>query len=607
MSNTESPAISRRQRAEDIKASISSAYLLPALNSPIYEEKSLKRIEPPLYVKSGCPSLSRSKAASSGGLGWIASSQLQSLRSRFPILKKAKELALRVPPKVRFVFIFFWVAWKVLLLFALLSIMGKRNNDTSFLSSSGILRILNVTGHILIDNNIHITTDATRVLYIITSSVEYNDKSQASVNGQDRFRDQLVPVMIDSVESMTGNSFNVDIDVFLVCAYPLRPEREEIIRNQLPQGVGFQFWDNAAPFAYEGTGISGSISEYKRALARQHRFVVRDKFDYYDVFLAFEDDMLVRGQHVHHYLQLSTEIERLLVLAPTDATKSDNADNVKTDNFFGNMTKQQLERTIPGFIRVEKILNKEAEPVEPKDFPIPVDHDFENGGNHREVNVDPKVCCRVSRKLNEGTNSNIPRKPAPDDLIVLNTNIKDLSLRQFPTESKMLDWVVLMPGPKKDSIQRDMIGGFWSGQVGSFEGDKKSADDVSHAFAQQGGWMATKTQIIRMNNQLCKSNILPPFNRMGDQDQYYDDLGSYDVEFWSGSNQIFAGGDKHCNIQRIVSMDPGHFSNHLLYHTSNNKQQQRNAEQIVRANNLFGQLNHVRKSAERERIELQKS
>lgn len=64
-------------------------------------------------------------------------------------------------------------------------------------------------------------------------------------------------------------------------------------------------------------------------------------------------------------------------------------------------------------------------------------------------------------------------------------------------------------------------------------------DDVTKAtpglVGQQGGWMATKTQLIRMNNKLCKANFLPPFNDMGSKDKVYNDFGTHNVEFWVSS------------------------------------------------------------------------
>ena len=49
-------------------------------------------------------------------------------------------------------------------------------------------------------------------------------------------------------------------------------------------------------------------------------------------------------------------------------------------------------------------------------------------------------------------------------------------------------------------------------------------------------------------------------------------------------------------------MNPDHFSDHLLlYHAANKEETKLKRSQMVRANNLFGQLNHVRKDAENEK------
>jgi hypothetical protein len=110
--------------------------------------------------------------------------------------------------------------------------------------------------------------------------------------------------------------------------------------------------------------------------------------------------------------------------------------------------------------------------------------------------------------------------------------------------------------------------------------------------------MATKEQLIRMNNKLCLANFLPPFDNVG---QGNDGLDPHNVEFWSGSYQFFTGASNHCNMQRIISVHPDHFSKHLLYHTANNKQKQLANYRMVRANHLFGQVNALKKMAERSR------
>jgi hypothetical protein len=57
-----------------------------------------------------------------------------------------------------------------------------------------------------------------------------------------------------------------------------------------------------------------------------------------------------------------------------------------------------------------------------------------------------------------------------------------------------------------------------------------------------------------------------------------------------------------CNLQRIIPLDPSKFAIHLLYHSSNNKQRQLHGrrQQIVKVNDLLGELNTVRKNAEVE-------
>lgn len=146
--------------------------------------------------------------------------------------------------------------------------------------------------------------------------------------------------------------------------------------------------------------------------------------------------------------------------------------------------------------------------------------------------------------------------------------------------------------------------GYWSVRDGGFKKEETPSSDGPRLLSQQGGWMATKEQIIRMNNKLCKENILPFFSTMENAGSlYHDDLGPHSSDFWSGSNQFYTGGERHCNMQRIISMNPDHFSKHLLYHTANDKQKQMPKSRMVRANDLFGQLNHVKKIAEHE-IEL---
>ena len=409
----------------------------------------------------------------------------------------------------------------------------------------------------------------------------------------------MIPTLVDSIQTMIQAPFEYHVDVFLICAYSLSPRRELQIRQALPSGVGLQVWDDAAPMGYERKHSPTQVINVNRALARQHRYVIKDKFPFYDVFLAFEDDMRITGHHIQHYISMSNEINLLREKASSQAELEENqllipenlADYHLT-KFHGAMTKEQLARVIPGFVRVEVLLNQTAYGAQTEVLPIEQDYHFSEHPN-AEIHVDPQPCCHVQGQ----PGLEIPASPSFDDLVIWETNIKAFSLRQLPLGSSLLDWVVLMMGPGKNVNAMELLGGYWSGREGAFGKDEpRPSGGAPNLIAQQGGWMLTRDQIFRMNDGLCAGSFLPPF----DQPIYHSDgQESMNVEFWSGSYQIFTGVRGGCNMQRIMSIHPDHFSKHLIYHVSNNKQRQLEQSRMVRADHLFGQLNTVKKMAQR--------
>jgi hypothetical protein len=73
---------------------------------------------------------------------------------------------------------------------------------------------------------------------------------------------------------------------------------------------------------------------------------------------------------------------------------------------------------------------------------------------------------------------------------------------------------------------------------------------------------------------------------------------------WSGGYQMFTGVKGGCNMMRIVSMNPEHFSKHFIYHVANNKQKQLAQKRMVRVDHLWAQLNSVRKASVLEKQEI---
>merc|ERR1712232_1146088 len=156
-----------------------------------------------------------------------------------------------------------------------------------------------------------------KILYIITAIKEFNANRKVSTNthSDDRMNSTLIPVLVNGVTSMINPPYNYHVDVYLILGWKLRPERRGMIEDAIPEGVGLEIWDDAIPLGYDDPG-KNAIIKIKRSLTRQHRFVVKDKIDHYDLFCAFEDDMLVTGSHVNHFLMMNEQLKKMRNEAP---------------------------------------------------------------------------------------------------------------------------------------------------------------------------------------------------------------------------------------------------------------------------------------------------
>ena len=103
----------------------------------------------------------------------------------------------------------------------------------------------------------------------------------------------------------------------------------------------------------------------------------------------------------------------------------------------------------------------------------------------------------------------------------------------------------------------------------------------------------------RWHTEICPGGFLPPYEG---PHYNFDGLDMRNVEWYSGGMQLSTV--RHaCNMQRIIALEPQHFSKSLLYHTANNKQRQlhdKREESFIKANTLLGQLNTIKKQAEQE-------
>jgi hypothetical protein len=262
---------------------------------------------------------------------------------------------------------------------------------------------------------------------------------------------------------------------------------------------------------HENDGKS-KIGERFLSLARQHRFVIRDHFTEYDIFVNFEDDMLITGHHVKHYVDITNKIQSLKQLAPLELPGNP-AKKFYGSAFSGPMTKGQLSRMIPGFIRVEVLLDSMSSQFHKKESPVPIDLVFEKAREPEKRTIIHE-CCHVA---SERSSPNRPSDPGSDQIMLWETDILALGVRKMPegdnNETSPLDWVALLRGPTygEDMEPNTMVGDYWAGDDGYFGKSKRPKGNDRRMINNMGGWMATKQQIWEWHTEICLGGFLPPY------------------------------------------------------------------------------------------------
>jgi len=430
-----------------------------------------------------------------------------------------------------------------------------------------------------------------RILYIVTSLSEYDNGRRETQKGYDRFSNTMMPMLRESINSMMESGYKVD--VYLICHFSLRLERYDELRRALPKDIGLEVWDDATPIGYAVEFSKTNVTSITRALARQHRYVIKDKLLDYAIFVSFEDDMLIKGDHIQNFVEVTNELYRLRQEAPDELDNKITAEKM-LNVFHGPMTKSQLNRMIPGLFRVEAALPGWKPQTENLYEQIPIDYEWDN----KTASIDSSICCHVS---NMTANDHIPLAPDVSDLYFWETSIDALGVRKLPDDSN-LGWALLQVGNVEllNLEPYSVIGDYWSGNDYKFtdlKGSERPPRSKGRYVNNQGGWMATQRQIWEWHSMLCVGGFLPPYEEPA---MPLDGLEAQNVEFWSGGLHIF--GPRACNLQRIIPLEPERFSKALLYHSSNNKQRQENVQHKFSSrsiNDFWGQLNTVRKNAER--------
>ena len=364
-----------------------------------------------------------------------------------------------------------------------------------------------------------------RILYIVTSLAEYDSGRRKTSRGFDRFQHSTVPVIAESVQSMM--LYNYTVDLYLICHFTLSPERRLLLEQALPEGVGLQIWNDATPIGYklEDKKHPNLIQDITRALARQHRFVIKDKFQFYDLFVCFEDDMLITGDSVDHFDNMTQELYRLKETAPDNLASKDNRHYLNPHAYYGPLSKHQLSRMLPGFIRVESILDEQTSGTREHVGPIPV----------IPSKIDPRPCCSISPPH---VSRSRPSLPSSDSLFLWETDLIALGLRKMPFSS-MLEWVVLQRGPRESRFNV-AVPDYWSGEPGYYNATDRPDVKAFRYVNNQGGWMLTQRQLFDFHTTQCAGGFLPPFDAV---EYNRDGLDLRNVEYWSGGKKSLPSQD----------------------------------------------------------------
>ena len=116
-----------------------------------------------------------------------------------------------------------------------------------------------------------------RILYVVTTFYS-----------GERRRDMVMPTIRATAESVFLSGLEMDVVVIV--------GNEEGARRRPPNGFSARQFGRAP--GYDGKKKE-EVSCIKRALARQHRFVVADRKDEYNLFACWEDDMRFDAGTLH--------------------------------------------------------------------------------------------------------------------------------------------------------------------------------------------------------------------------------------------------------------------------------------------------------------------
>jgi hypothetical protein len=509
-----------------------------------------------------------------------------------------------------------------------------------------------------------------KMLYVMTSSSktyrkEYGRRHVNNTGTLDRLKDMIFPILQHNIESFYDNNNNNDnndilsylqkqspvieriqVDLFMITSYSINQTELQQLRTSLPYNTGLELWQQAQPLSYsckeydsrlvpvmrgrnckhyrsneKGRKYDSPFNETRlftgyAQLAREHRYVIKDKLPYYDFFVVLEDDMVYTSQHVLQYIKLNNlrveqiRKEKHLLIQKMKNMKNDPPkqqqsksaifrqlhiiEMSETTKWNTDLELEVLEQMRPGFIRTEVVeerfplqLRQQLQDRSRQILQIKQKQKesklFKDDEPDQDGTIDVSGCCDLPKHIaTQMSKSVLHPHPRLEDVIVWETNTNGLNVRPWTAISKT--------NSNSWWIAATMIGSlkfpsYWAGEVFSLNKGRGPADPK--LIAQSAGWMGHAFDVLDFDTNHCSGmgGFLPPFD--GHPYQFaLDGLWKHNVEFWSGGVQLW----DWCHIQRYFSLESAReFSNHLVYHSSNNKQYAK-TDRLVPIQTLWDEL-----------------
>lgn len=239
-----------------------------------------------------------------------------------PWVQKVRRRYRKVPARYKYMCFLLWVSWKFVAAFLVVYLFQSSS------SSDGSRHGGDANDSIL------------RLLYIVTaSSAEHTIQQSSSWKGSVV---DLVSTTSTTSDQKRHHDYRVDVVLILGDAATVDATQKARIRQGLPEAVDLTIWSNAVPFAMQ----DGKLVENHDALSLQHRFVVKDRWFHYDVFMVWDENIRVHPEHVDYFWNQSQ------VLWSSSSSSSSEID-----------TNASPQVTIPGFVAVAPIRTNQTAQV----------------------------------------------------------------------------------------------------------------------------------------------------------------------------------------------------------------------------------------------------